>query len=322
MEFRQSGVPSNQKGTHLSDSVPSPGAVFSESPETLSVPATGLFDFGKALGTIMRRDRAGIQPREPGVVFKDLRVVGLRAATSYQPTFGSFFNPKVITENIQARAPRRHPALRDSGSEGIGKCYAQDAARFRKRMPTCAPSIITLRVKCIMTLPPEYVAKHYCGDIVYSPEDDIHFPKFRVDEILRFAAKMRASHNRLGLPRSRYVKHIADIAQTIFGLRHVKNTPVGDAAIQEIAAWDKLVFPPQFSGTFDIISYHSSTRGLDASTALEFVRALRIATDVRTYQLSYFDRTEQARQYFIDLGLDHHIGRRFSCCRCIACFYM
>lgn len=86
------------------------------------MPATGLFDFGKALGTIMRkRDRAGIQPRELGVVCKDLRVVGLRAATSYQPTFGSFFNPKVIIENIQAWASRRHPALRDilSGSKGI-----------------------------------------------------------------------------------------------------------------------------------------------------------------------------------------------------------
>ena len=29
-----------------------------------------------------------------------------------------------------------------------------------------------------------------------------------------------------------------------------------------------------------LISFHSSTRGLDSSTALEFVRALRIATDV------------------------------------------
>ena len=79
-----------------------------------------------------------------------------------------------------------------------------------------------------------------------------------------------------------------------------------------------------------LISFHSSTRGLDSSTALEFVRALRIATDVaRTstvvsiYQageslyehfdkvcvifqgrMAYFGRADQARQYFIDLGYD------------------
>ncbi len=51
-------------------------------------------------------------------MFKDLRVVGLGATTSYQPTFGSFFNPNVIIEKIQAL---RHPPLRDilSGFEGV-----------------------------------------------------------------------------------------------------------------------------------------------------------------------------------------------------------
>jgi ATP-binding cassette, subfamily G (WHITE), member 2, SNQ2 len=74
----------------------------------------------------------------------------------------------------------------------------------------------------------------------------------------------------------------------------------------------------------------SSTRGLDASTALEFVRALRIATDVARlstivsiyqaseslYQLfdkvcviyegkmAYYGPADQARQYFIDMGYE------------------
>ncbi len=66
----------------------------------------------------IRQDRVGIHSRELGVMFKDLRVVGLGAAASYQPTFGSFFNPKVILEKIQAL---RHPPLRDilSGFEGV-----------------------------------------------------------------------------------------------------------------------------------------------------------------------------------------------------------
>lgn len=77
-----------------------------------------------------------------------------------------------------------------------------------------------------------------------------------------------------------------------------------------------------------LICFFSSTRGLDSSTALEFVRALRIATDVgrattvvTIYQASeslyklfdkvciiyagrqiYFGSAERARQYFIDMG--------------------
>ena len=51
-------------------------------------------------------------------MFKNLRVVGLGAAASYQPTFGSFFNPKIILEKIRTA---RHPPLRDiiSGFEGV-----------------------------------------------------------------------------------------------------------------------------------------------------------------------------------------------------------
>ena len=82
--------------------------------------------------------------------------------------------------------------------------------------------------------------------------------------------------------------------------------------------------------TIDPICVVSSTRGLDASTALEFVRALRIATDVghlstivsiyqageSLYQhfdkvcvlyegrMAYFGRADQARQYFLDLGFE------------------
>ena len=90
------------------------------------------------------------------------------------------------------------------------------------------------------------------------------------------------------------------------------------------------VFAPVFLDMLNIVSYESSTRGLDASTALEFVRALRIATDVTSmstivsiyqaaeslYQhfdkvcviyegrMAYFGPADQARQYFIDLGFE------------------
>lgn len=86
---------------------------------------------------------------------------------------------------------------------------------------------------------PDYIAKHYRGDVVYSSEDDIHFPTLTVDETLRFAAKMRAPHNRMGRPREHYVKTMTDMSETIFGLRHVKNTPVGDAAIRGVSGGEK-----------------------------------------------------------------------------------
>jgi ATP-binding cassette, subfamily G (WHITE), member 2, SNQ2 len=51
-------------------------------------------------------------------MFKDLHVVGLGAAASYQNTFGSVFDPRAILEKIRAS---RHPSLRDilTGFEGV-----------------------------------------------------------------------------------------------------------------------------------------------------------------------------------------------------------
>jgi ATP-binding cassette, subfamily G (WHITE), member 2, SNQ2 len=129
--------------TQLSET-PNPESVQIGSSETLTVPATG-FDLEKMLRTIMkkfvskwnfssnlalvhltnmplpsrcRRDRAGLQSRELGVMFKDLHVVGLGAAASYQNTFGSVFSPMVIMEKIRTS---RHPPLRDilAGFEGV-----------------------------------------------------------------------------------------------------------------------------------------------------------------------------------------------------------
>jgi ATP-binding cassette subfamily G (WHITE) protein 2 (SNQ2) len=133
----------------------------------------------------------------------------------------------------------------------------------------------------------------------------------------------------------------------VFGLNHALDTPVGDAAIRGISggekkrvsiaealasracigAWDKYAIQSLLSFA-NLKPPFSSTRGLDSSTAVEFVRALRIATDtfeqttiVSIYQaaeslyqyfdkvcviyagrMAYFGPADQARQYFVDMG--------------------
>jgi ATP-binding cassette subfamily G (WHITE) protein 2 (SNQ2) len=65
------------------------------------------------------------------------------------------------------------------------------------------------------------------------PRGGVHFPTLTVDETLRFAAKMRAPHTRIEeRSRGSSVTTITDIMETIFGMRHVKNTSVGDTAIR------------------------------------------------------------------------------------------
>ncbi|KAI0265441.1 ABC-2 type transporter-domain-containing protein [Gloeopeniophorella convolvens] len=327
--------------TRLSEA--QPDTLRTESEATLSVPATGPFDFERTLRNVMRkRDRAGFHSRELGVMFKDLHVVGLGASASYQTTFGDLLNPKVILENIRTS---RNPPLRDilSGFEGVVR-PGEMLLVLGSPGSGCSTLLKTLtnqRAEYHLvegevhydSFTPEIIAQRYRGDVVYCPEDDIHFPMLTVDQTLRFAAKMRAPHNRLeDHSRAFYVKNITYILQTIFGLRHVKKTPVGDAAIRGVSGGEKKRVSISEALTLRslITAWDNSTRGLDASTALEFVHALRIATDVARlstivsiYQageplyetfdkvcviyegrMAYFGRADQARQYFIDLGYE------------------
>jgi ATP-binding cassette, subfamily G (WHITE), member 2, SNQ2 len=115
------------------------------------------------------------------------------------------------------------------------------------------------------SLSPSTLARHYRGDVQYCPEDDIHFPTLTVEQTIRFATSTRAPSTRSeGQSREEYVKLMTDVYVTLFGLRGVRGTRVGDQAIRGVSggekkrvsiaealanrslinAWDKSVLPP------------------------------------------------------------------------------
>jgi ATP-binding cassette subfamily G (WHITE) protein 2 (SNQ2) len=113
---------------------------------------------------------------------------------------------------------------------------------------------------------PKEIRQHYRGDVVYCPEEDVHFPTLTVGETISFAASTRAPHAqvRKGLadvgppdknwdidvetmaeedgPRASrkvYVDVLTQILTTVFGLRHAVNTKVGGAALRGVSGGEK-----------------------------------------------------------------------------------
>ncbi|KAG1720749.1 hypothetical protein EDB19DRAFT_1963664 [Suillus lakei] len=88
------------------------------------------------------------------------------------------------------------------------------------------------------------------------------------------------------LARSRYPiqfnRDAVDILVRIFGLRHDRNTVVGGAAIHGVSGGEKkrVLIAEALPCRALIGARDNSTRGLDASTALEFVQTLHIGTDI------------------------------------------
>lgn len=89
------------------------------------------------------------------------------------------------------------------------------------------------------SISPSELAKHYRGDVQYCPEDDVHFPSLTVQQTLNFAAKTRTPRTRASASRPEFINMLTEMLSTIFGLRHVKQTPVGDAAIRGVSGGEK-----------------------------------------------------------------------------------
>lgn len=304
----------------------------------------GPFDFEKFLRGVMKQiDNArAIKTRELGVHFKDLRVVGVGASVSYQPTVGSLFNFRAYADALREA---RHPATRDllSGFDGVVR-PGEMLLVLGRPGAGCSTFLKTLAnqragyhaVEGTVhydSLSPEDIAKHFRGDVQYCPEEDIHFPTLTVEETLRFAATTRTPQTRLDdTSRVEFERLVIEVLTTVFGLRHVKDTKVGNEYVRGVSGGQrKRVSLSEALATRSLLNcWDNSTRGLDASTALEFVQALRIATDiahqttiVSIYQageslyelfdkvcvinegrMAYFGPANQARQYFIDLGYE------------------
>ncbi|KAJ5640829.1 ABC multidrug transporter A-2 [Penicillium herquei] len=171
------------------------------------------------------------------------------------------------------------------------------------------------------------------GEVIYQAETEIHFPQLTAGETLLFAAEARTPSNRLpGVTRDQYALHMRDVTMAMLGLSHTMNTKVGNEFIRGVSGGERKrvsIAEVTLCGS-PLQCWDNSTRGLDSSTALEFVKNIRLSTDynsttavVAIYQASqsiydlfdkvivlyegrqiYFGRAGDARRFFIEMGFD------------------
>ena len=177
------------------------------------------------------------------------------------------------------------------------------------------------------------MGKHYRGEVLYNPEDDLHYATLSVKNTLEFALKTRtpgkASRNE-GESRADYVKEFLRVVSKLFWIEHTMNTKVGNEFVRGVSGGEKkrVSIAEAMITKASTQCWDNSTRGLDASTALEYVQSLRsltnmahISTSVALYQAGeslydlfdkvvlidegkclYFGPTEEAAAYFENLG--------------------
>ncbi|KAJ5948639.1 hypothetical protein N7454_001946 [Penicillium verhagenii] len=129
----------------------------------------------------------------------------------------------------------------------------------------------------------ERMVKVYRGDAVYNAEQDHHFPHLTVRETLEFAAYARAPHTRLGnINRDEYAQIAVRAVMALFDLSHTESTRVGNDFIRGVSGGERkrVSLAEMTLARAPIGTWDNSTRGLDANSALDFVKNLRLSANL------------------------------------------
>ncbi|KAH8674955.1 ABC-2 type transporter [Ilyonectria robusta] len=119
--------------------------------------------------------------------------------------------------------------------------------------------------------------RHFRGEVVYCEEDDRHFPSLTVWQTLWFALK-----NKTRKKDEWTIPVVLDAFLQMFGIEHTRQTLVGDEHIRGVSGGERkrVSLAETLATRASVVCWDNSTRGLDASTALSFAKALRVFTDV------------------------------------------
>jgi ATP-binding cassette subfamily G (WHITE) protein 2 (SNQ2) len=176
-------------------------------------------------------------------------------------------------------------------------------------------------------LSPGEVRTQYHGAVAYVPEDDVHFPTLTVRQTLEFALQSKTPKRY----RERIPRYL-EIYGRVFGMTHTMNTLVGNEYIRGVSGGERkrISIIESLATDSSVACWDNSTRGLDASSALDYARSLRIMTDtcgkatlLTLYQASdaiyelvdkvllidegrmlYQGPANEAKRYFEDLGYE------------------
>ncbi|KAI8908139.1 ABC transporter G family protein [Powellomyces hirtus] len=171
----------------------------------------------------------------------------------------------------------------------------------------------------------------YSGETIYTAEEDVHFPTLTVKQSLHFALKTKTPGKRLPeQTQQEFRRRLVYMLTNMFGLTKQIDTLVGNEWIRGLSGGERkrMTLTEALTARAAINCWDGGTRGLDAASALDYTRGLRIMSDTLDkttiasfYQASedmyklfdkvmvldkgrmiYFGPVARAKDYFIDMG--------------------
>lgn len=241
------------------------------------------------------RDRSaeqGIESANAGVAFKDVTCWGIDASAAYGPSvtemslsYVKFWNKFKKDTRAQRKIIQSFVGVLEPGEMVL--CLGKPGAGCSSLLKTVAGEIENFtKVEGSFSydgLDQEEMMKKYKGYVVYNPELDFHFPYITVKETIQLALRCKTPQKRIdNMSREEYVDNMLRLWCTVFGLTHTYATRVGNDFVRGVSGGERkrVSIVEALALNASVYCFDNATRGLDASTALEFTQCLRTATNM------------------------------------------
>ncbi|KAL2867650.1 putative ABC multidrug transporter [Aspergillus lucknowensis] len=237
-----------------------------------------------------RQVQSGFKRQELGVTWQNLSVEVVSAEAAVQENFLSQFNvPQLVKES------RNKPPLRTILNNSHGCVKPGEMLLVLGRPGSGCTTLLKmlanqrLGYKSVQgdvrygSMTAEEAAQ-YRGQIVMNTEEELFFPSLTVDETMDFATRLKVPYrlpNGIESPEA-YRQETKKLLLESMGISHTVDTKVGNEYVRGVSGGERkrVSIIECLATRASVFCWDNSTRGLDASTALEWTKAVRALTDV------------------------------------------
>ncbi|KAK6379538.1 hypothetical protein LTS17_006456 [Exophiala oligosperma] len=228
--------------------------------------------------------------RKLGVTWSNLTVkVTSTDASIHENGFSQFNIPRILKES------RQKPPLRTilHGSHGCVKPGemllvlgrpGSGCTTLLKSLANRRGGYDTVEGEVWYGSMPHNEAKGYRGQIVMNTEEELFFPTLTVGQTMDFATRLKVPFH---LPkgaqsRAEHQRATRDFLLESMNISHTSDTKVGNEYVRGVSGGERkrVSIIETLATNASVFCWDNSTRGLDASTALEYTKAIRSMTDI------------------------------------------
>ncbi|KJZ73325.1 hypothetical protein HIM_07329 [Hirsutella minnesotensis 3608] len=237
-----------------------------------------------------RDEASGFPPRELGVTWQNLTVEAISAEAAVHENVASQFNISKLVKESRRKPPLKailhqtHGCVKPGemllvlGRPGSGCTTMLNVlANKRRGYANVSGDVHYGSMKA-------EEAKQYTGQIVMNTEEELFFPTLTVGQTMDFATRLKVPFR---LPqgvnsKEEFRTQARDFLFESMGIQHTIDTKVGDAFVIGTCGGERkrVSIIECLATRGSVFCWDNSTRGLDASSALEYVKAIRAMTDV------------------------------------------